>query len=118
MRGLKCQCRVPSRCGAVFFQGLWLNESLVSYLSAVCVAEATRFGAQSWVQFNQDMKVCVALRGARQAACLCIAQALGGLFHFVIYPAFVLRLLALTYTPMRECRPGHTARTKRSPRTL
>ena len=39
--------------------GLWLNESLVSYLSAVCVAEATRFGSQSWVQFSLDMKVCL-----------------------------------------------------------
>jgi aminopeptidase N len=35
---------------------LWLNESFATYMAALSVASATRFGALSWQEFNSGMK--------------------------------------------------------------
>ncbi len=36
--------------------GLWLNESFASYMAALAIAEATRFGGKSWLEFHSSYK--------------------------------------------------------------
>jgi aminopeptidase N len=39
-----------------WWDGLWLNESFATYTAALAVAECTKFGAISWLNFNSSMK--------------------------------------------------------------
>lgn len=38
------------------WDGLWLNESFATFMAALAVAKATRFGDQSWANFYGRMK--------------------------------------------------------------
>jgi len=40
----------------VWWDGLWLNESFASYMAALAIAESTRFGSKSWLEFHSSYK--------------------------------------------------------------